>query len=528
MSTATVHHNASPEQLGRATPGWLALVVALVVLLGIGLSGYYVQFRDGLIATGMRTIGQGGAGWGLYICLDVYFIGISFAGISTAALVRLFDIEDLRPVTRIAELMTLVTLPIGGLCVLADLGRPLHGLMYLPRFARPLSPFFGTFTLVVAGYFFASLVYFYLAGRSDAARCASVGPRGLRFFYHAWASGWRGTAGEKHRHEAVEFWLGLFVLPLLVTAHSTLGFIFGIQGGRPGWYSSLQAPAFVVMAGCSGIGMLIVVAAAVRRAQRLGDVISDRAFRLLGNFLWVLTLIYLYFMVVEELTATYAAGHAESHTAHAITLGRYAPLFWITVACLVLTAAIGFGQFARRRVHVGWLVAAGLLVNVAALLKRLLLVVPSQTEGMLLDYARGTYVPTSVELRVTLGLFAAAALIYVVFSRIFPLVPGHAPADDPAPASERASAGRRQVLRMALFAGTLATGLALVVAGFLLCLRLGTLPFLDPIVPFSPVVFIIGVMMTFYSAAVYETLPWEPRPAAGPAGPSGQGGPTSA
>ena len=58
-----------------------------------------------------------------------------------------------------------------------------------------------------------------------------------------------------------------------------------------------------------------------------------------------------------------------------------------------------------------------------------------------------------------------------------------------------------------LFALTLGVGLTLVVSGFLLCLRMGTLPFLDPIVPFSPVVFIVGVMLTFYSAAVFETVP---------------------
>lgn len=117
-----------------------------------------------------------------------------------------------------------------------------------------------------------------------------------------------------------------------------------------------------------------------------------------------------------------SGGEAERHTAHAITLGRYAPLFWITVACLALTVAIGFAQFALRRVSVAWLVVAGLLVNVAAILKRLLLVVPSQTEGMLLACERGSYVPTSVELRVALGLFALSALIHVVFAKFLPVL----------------------------------------------------------------------------------------------------------
>ena len=412
MSTNVSH-------LGRAGTGWLILVALFLTLLGFGVSGYLVQHQHGEIATGLRTIGQGGVAWGLYIIFVIYFIGISFAGISTAVLVRIFNLEALRPLTRIAELLTLVTLPMGALCVLADLGRPLHGMMLLPRYARPFSPFFGTFTLVVSGYLFASLVYFYLAGRADAAHCAEHGPRWLRPFYVLWASGWRNTPAERARHHKVEFWLGLFVLPLLVIAHSTLGFVFGIQGGRPGWYGSLQAPAFVVLAGASGIGMLIVVAAAVRRSFGLHKEIPEKSFGVLGTFLWVLSLVYLYFMVVEELTANYAAGHAESHTAHAIVAGRYAPLFWTAIAGLVIPTAIGFLQFATRRVHVGWLVVAGVLVNISAVLKRFLLVVPSQTEGMLLSYSRGTYIPTWVELRVVLGLFALASLMYLVFVESF-------------------------------------------------------------------------------------------------------------
>ncbi len=63
------------------------------------------------------------------------------------------------------------------------------------------------------------------------------------------------------------------IVPLLVTAHSTLGFVFGLQIGRPGWHSALQAPAFVLLAGVSGVGLLLVLAAVVRGA--LGEHVFD-------------------------------------------------------------------------------------------------------------------------------------------------------------------------------------------------------------------------------------------------------------
>lgn len=493
--------------VGRVTPRWAAAVAFLSVVVAWGIYTYSVEVSHGMISTGMRTLGKGGATWGLYIMFAVYAIGVSFAGVSTAALVRLFQLRSLEPLTRIAELLTIVALMVGALCILSDLGRPLAGLRFLPQYARPASPFFGTFTLVVSGYLFASLVYFYLAGRADAASCARSSTR-LRWLYRLWASGYRGTPAERRRHERVSFWLSLFVLPLLVTAHSTLGFVFGIQGGRPGWFSALQAPGFVVLAGASGIGFLILLAAAARSFLGLEDTIRLEAFRLLGSFLWILTLTYLYFMIVEELTASYAASRAETHVTHEIVWGTYAPIFWTTVTSFAVATAIGFLQFVTRRTSVAWTVTAALLVNVGAILKRFLLVVPSQTHGMLLPYPEGRYVPSFGELSVVIGLFAFAALLYLLFAKIFPIVPlGETGAES----AEAPLEAEPALLRTAAFWTTLVTGLSLAVTGFLLSLRVGTVYYDDPVVPFSPVIFIVGVMMTFYSAAVYETIP-PPRP----------------
>ncbi len=489
-----------PYPLGKITFPWLGGVALLALFVAIGLYAYSQQLRYGEIVTGMRTIGQGGVVWGLYICFVVYFIGISFAGMSVAALVRLSKVTALEPLTRIAELLTIVSLPMGALVVLMDLGRPLQGILYLPQFARPMSPFFGTFTLVVSGYLFSSLVYFYLAGRADAAYCKKAAPQKLRWLYSIWASGYCGTPIEQERHRRVSFWLAIFILPLLVVAHSTLGFVFGIQGGRPGWFSALQAPGFVVLAGCSGIGMLIIMTALIRRTLHLQNTITNEAFRILGNFLWILTLVYLYFMVVEELTANYASSEVETALAHEVVFGTYGVIFWITVASFLLTLVIGLVQYLLQRTSVGWLVTAGISVNIASILKRFLIVIPSQTHGMLLPYTEGSYIPSWVEISIVVGLFSLASLIAVVFIKVFPIVPvvRHEHTD---------KVPLRDPMRSLIFCLTLCVGLILMISGFLLSLRIGTLPHLDPLVPYSPTLFILGVMISFYSSAVYETIP---------------------
>ncbi len=508
MSASTAQASRIEELgVGRFSRRWLIAVCALLIVIAWGVRAYSHELSHGLITSGLRAIGEGGAVWGLYITFYVYFIGLSFAGISTAALARLFALDELKPLTRIAELLAISSLLVGSLCIVADLGRPLRGMLYLPLYARPSSPFFGTFTLVVAGYLFASLVFFFLAGRADAAACAKSFPR-FRWAYALWASGYRGTDAEKRRRSRSSYWLSLCILPLLVTAHSTLGLVFGIQVGRPGWFSTLQAPSFVILAGSSGTAMLVIIAAVVRKLLGLEEVIPVRTFRLLGNLLWTITLTYLYLMAMDEITTSYAGAEAEARVAHEIVFGAYAGMFWTTVACFGIGTLILFLQFVRGATRVGWAVVAAVLINFGSILKRFLVTVPSQTHGMLLPYPTGHYVPSAGEISVVLALSAACALIFLCFAKIFPIIPLASAAPVRLERAEAPPAERElPIVRGAIFGTTLAAGLTLAVAGFLLSLRVGTLPYQDPVVPFSPLIFAFGVMLTFGSAAVYETLP---------------------
>ncbi|MBI2568645.1 MAG: polysulfide reductase NrfD [Candidatus Schekmanbacteria bacterium] len=411
-----------PFGVGQLTPKYLTFVMGMLVLLAIGLLSYGRQLSEGHIITGLRDIGSmGGATWGLYIVFLIYFVGVSFAGITIAAMIRLLDVHYLKPISRIAELITVTALILAGLCILPDLGQPLRGITNLFRYARPQSPFFGTFTLVVSGYFFASLVYLYLASRPDAATCAQV-PSRLQGLHRLWAAGYRGTPAEQHRRKVASFWLAIAILPLLVTAHSTLGFVFGLQVGRPGWHSALQAPGFVVMAGVSGVGLVILVAALFRRLYGAETRLDDRIFRWLGNLLMVLVLAYLYFMVVEWLTGAYEGHQHELKLTKALLGGDFASTYWLAVICLVVPLAILFGQWVRNQFSLTQLVVAGALVNVAAIAKRYLLVVPSQTHGTLLPYGTGSYSPTSVEYAVVLGVIALGCLIFAIFVKVFPVI----------------------------------------------------------------------------------------------------------
>jgi molybdopterin-containing oxidoreductase family membrane subunit len=462
---------------------------------------------QGEVVTGLRNLGtMAGVTWGQYVVFYIYFMGLSFAGITLAVGVRLLNLEPLRPISRMAQVLTVTSIIVAALAVLVDLGQPGRALINLLRYARPGSPFFGTFALVVSGYFFASVVYLYL----DARRCAALmaqKPGRLQGFYRLWAAGYKDTEVERQRHEKVTFWLAIGILPLLLVATSTLGFVFGLQSSRPGWFSALQAPGFVILASLSGVGMLVIIAAILRKALDLQDYLRMETFRWLSNILMVLTGIYLYFMVVEWLSAAYSAHINEVQLAQALIAGDYAWLFWGTVAFLVIVFALLLQQYLRNDYRLSVIVVGSVLVNLAALGKRYLIVVPSQTHGALLPYGVGSYNPTWVEYAIVAGLFALGALLYALFVKLIPIVemPETAPRSSHPP-DQKDNSRRSTWAVVLLLLGFALQGISYAVLAAPLGIPTSEF-YSNPRVPFAPLIFVIGVALVFLAAVVYELLP---------------------
>jgi molybdopterin-containing oxidoreductase family membrane subunit len=192
-------------------------VVSLAVLIA-GIGAFIYESREGMIVTGMGNIGsQGGATWGLYVVMAEFFIGVSLAGIVLVSFAKVFDIRALRPISRLAVLLTTCSLIVGVFAVVMDLGNPLRGIINMFLYIRPQSAFFGTFMLVAVGVLLTSLVYLYLDGRRDAGYLADIDSR-LRWFHRLWAAGYKDTDIEQQRHRRVMFWLSIMVVPLVLIA----------------------------------------------------------------------------------------------------------------------------------------------------------------------------------------------------------------------------------------------------------------------------------------------------------------------
>jgi len=424
MVTNTKVERSLPQGVGSFSPAWLMFTLASLVVLIVGLLAFLYEMNQGMIVTGMWNTGtQGGATWGLYIVMAEYFIGVSLAGVVLVAFAQVFDIKALRPISRLAVLLTVCSLMVGLLAVLIDLGKPFSGIINMLLYVRPQSPFFGTFTLVAVGVLLASFVYFYLDGRRDAAYLASI-PSRLRWYHRTWAAGYRDSAAEQERHRRTMFWLSILIVPLVVIALSTEGLVFGVQVGRPGWFGSLQGPDFLVLAAASGLANLIVLTAIVRKVLKDGSaLIGPKVFKWLGGLLLAATAAAVYFQIVELVTLLYATPGNERLLADALLRGSYAWIFWPGLLLVVGGLILLVTQAAQRQWSLSLLVIASVAISTSALIERYLTVIPSQTHGMLLPYDPGSYFPTWVEFAVVAGLFAMGALLIGLFMKVFPIVP---------------------------------------------------------------------------------------------------------
>ena len=322
MVTETRTEKSLPQGVGQFTPAWWTFTLVALLVLIAGFAAYIYQLTQGMTVTGLANIGtQGGATWGLYVVMVEYFIGVSLAGIVLVAFAKVFNIETVRPVSRLAVILTVASLIVGVLSVVLDLGNPFEGIINMVLYARPQSPFFGTFTLVAVGLTLTSLVYLYLDGRRDAANLAKIDSK-LQWYHRLWAAGYEDTEAERERHRKTMFWMSIFIVPLVVIALSTEGLVFGIQVGRPGWFGSLQGPDFIALAAASSLANLVVLAAIVRRVLKdEGELIKPAVFNWLGGLLLLATAISLYFQIVELFTLLYATPGSERLLADALMTG---------------------------------------------------------------------------------------------------------------------------------------------------------------------------------------------------------------
>jgi len=413
------YQRSNIEKFGKRNLAWSIFFLLWII---VGAYALYLQIVKGHVVTGMRD----NVVWGLFIVNFIFFIGLSYAGAIIAGLLHLLKVPWGKPIIRLAQLMTVVSVVVGPIFILLCVGRfdRLHHLFIYPRLQSPLT----WDVLAVLTYFVGSVLFLYLALIKDFAvyRDAKMNiPKWRQKLYTVLAIGYRGAASQKRHLIISQNLLALIIIPLSIIVSSILSWIFGMTL-RPGWHSTIFGPYFVLGALYSGCGVLIVAMWVYRKMQKLDQYFTDKHFVNLGVVMMVLASGYGYFTFSEYFTSWF--GSAEWDSKVIDKLFNPAEYGWWSLFAnfvgIVIPIIIVAIPFTRKP---GWITLAAFCMVIALWVKRYLIIVPTlETPALPMQDTRIEYVKYSAtwpEWALTFAGIATFLLFFKLMSKFVTVVP---------------------------------------------------------------------------------------------------------
>ncbi len=392
--------------------GFYALVTLISVVIGFALYTWVKQLTSGLTVTGLNS----SVYWGLYIVNFVFFIGLSAGGMVVAATVHALNLEKFRPVARIAEVLSIISLILATIAILFSMGRP-DRLLHLFIFSRPGSPLMWD-VIIIFSYLALAITMLYFSLRADLVKLMEQLPsrRGLYKFF---CLGYMDLSRQAiNRDKKILIVLSIISIPTAVALSSVSAWILGLVKATPGWHSALMAPLFVGSALASGVAMVIMVAALCRRFFKM-DISSDTIYSL-GKLLFLLTPVLGYLLFSEFITVVFARELPLTATIDQMIRGSYAPVFWFD---LIAGLIVPFTILAITRFRsVTWIGVSAALIFLGVLAERIYIVVVPQMAKASLPYPMGNYSPTWVEISMVLGIYALGTLAFIILVKLFPMI----------------------------------------------------------------------------------------------------------
>jgi molybdopterin-containing oxidoreductase family membrane subunit len=212
--------------------------------------------------------------------------------------------------------------------------------------------------------------------------------------------------------------MALIIIPVAVSVHTIVSWDFSMTL-MPMWHSTIFGPYFVVGAIFSGIAALLIAMVAIRKFFNLQNYLLPVHFDNLAKMLFAMSLLWFYFTFTEYLVTWYGNEAAEMPVFWSKISGRYAPLFWLMVACNFI---IPFPILAIKRLRTIPLICfASVLIVIGMWLERFLIIVPTLTHPFL-PYNHSTYWPSLTEASIAGGTFGLFVLLYFLFAKFSPMI----------------------------------------------------------------------------------------------------------
>lgn len=399
---------------------WIALGFSLTMLL-FGVWSVFWETYWGIGVWGEnRTVG-----WAWDITNFVWWVGIGHAGTLISAILLLFRQGWRTGVNRAAEAMTIFAVLCAGQFPVWHMGRVWLAFFILP-YPNSRGPLWVNFNspllwdvFAVSTYLTVSILFWYSGLIPDVATLRDRAKKKFaKFFYGLCSFGWRGTAKEWQRLEALALLLAGLSTPLVLSVHSVVSMDFATSV-IPGWHETIFPPYFVAGAIFSGFAMVQTLLIITRRILHLEEYVTLGHIEAMNKIIMLTGGIVAMAYITELFIAWYSNVVYEQGAFWWRILGPYWWAYIILITCNV--AAPQLFWFKKLRRNIPFTFVMSIVVNIGMWFERFVIIVLSLYHDFM-PSAWVYYSPRWPELGFYIGTFGLFFTCYLLFAKYFPVI----------------------------------------------------------------------------------------------------------
>lgn len=406
------------ENYSTKTKIWIGSLIAIIL---VGIYAFFVQLINGHIVTGMRD----NVVWGIYIINFIFFVGISYSGAFISGILHFYKTPWKNSVSRIIELITVLSLIIGPIFILLCIGRldRLHYLFLYPRIQSPITwDIIAIMTDLVGCFIYLYLTFipdFAILRDNDDIKIANWRKK----LYKALALNYQDTPSQRERLHKITKTMSVMIIVLAIVAYTVLAWIFSLTL-QPGWNSSIFAPYFIIAGLYSGVGVIIIAMYATRKFFHLESRIRKIHFVAAGVVLLVLALLFGYFTFSEYFARWFSHKETDDQLLDVLFTGY----FWEFIFANYIGVLVPIGIiFIKKFRTIKSITFAAIIAVLGLWLNRFLIVVPTLESPYLpIQDTRPEfihYTATWVEWSLTFAGIAAFCLLFTLLVKFVPIIP---------------------------------------------------------------------------------------------------------
>ena len=327
-----------------------------IILISLVAWGY--QVNSGLIVTNMRNPFS----WGLYIATFAFFVGVAAGGLIVSSSVYLFNIEQLKPFTRIASLSAFASILGAGAMIFPDMGRVerVWKIFLHPNFKSPLV----WDVIVITAYLMITFLSVYVQLLPDWKK------EGRGFF-----NGWTKSRSQENIDSFSKKWskrVALVGLPVAILIHTVTALIFATQASRGWWNTAVLPPDFVSVAVASGTARVLVISLLAVGKEQFEE--YQGAFQTMAIIVAGSLVIHFFFVSVDLIVHGWG-GKPEATEALSLIFGRYGFLYAAEILIPAFTMIFFFSEKGRSSSKA--LITGSVLLFIGVFAHRLMLMFPA-------------------------------------------------------------------------------------------------------------------------------------------------------